>query len=89
MRSVTIVKCSTMFWTCLAVVASLATELATDSATDLAFARASPLAIEPSNARDAAIRDCSVEVQTWSDRDWETTKSARYGACMTNHDQMQ
>lgn len=85
MRFVTIAKCSTMFWTCLAVVASLARELATD----LAFARASPLAIEPSNARDAAIRDCSVEVQIWSERDWETTKSARYGACMTNHDQMQ
>jgi hypothetical protein len=89
MKFATIVKCSTMFWTCLSVVASLATELAADSATNLAYSQPRPLAIEPSNARDAAIRDCSVEVQIWSDRDWETTKSARYGACMTNHDEMQ
>jgi hypothetical protein len=56
--------------------------------TDSAFAQES-LAIEPGNARYDAVHDCSVEVQKWSDRDWETTKSARYGACMTNHGQVQ
>jgi hypothetical protein len=79
MNFATRVKCITMFWTCIVIIASLAR--------DLAFAQ-QPLAIEPSNPRDAAIRDCSVEMQQWSDRDWETTKSARYGACMTDHDQM-
>jgi hypothetical protein len=79
MNFATRVKCSTMFWTCIVIVATLTP--------DLVFAQ-QPLAIEPSNSRDAAIRDCSVEMQQWSDKDWERTKSARYGACMTNHDQM-
>jgi hypothetical protein len=79
MNFATRVKCSTMFWICIVILATLTP--------DLVFAQ-QPLAIEPSNSRDAAIRDCSVEMQQWSDKDWETTKSARYGACMTNHDQM-
>jgi hypothetical protein len=45
-------------------------------ATDAAFAQES---MEPGNPRYDAIHDCSVEVEKWSDRDWETTKSARYG----------
>jgi hypothetical protein len=77
----TIVKCATMFCTSIVVVASLAT--------DFAFAQPRPpLAIAANNPRFGAIHDCSNEVQKWSDRDWETTKSARYGACMTNHGQV-
>lgn len=81
MKFAAIVKCTTMFCACIVVVASLAT--------DLAFAQSQPLAIEPNNPRDAAIHECSVEVQKWTDKDWETTKAAKYGACMTNHGQMQ
>ena len=37
--------------------------------------------------REAALRECNKEVEKWSDRDWETTKAARYAACMSNHGQ--
>lgn len=69
MKFATIVKCATS--TCIVFVASLAT--------DLAFAQAPPLTIEPGTPRYDAVHDCSVEEQKWTDKDWETTKAARYG----------
>ena len=81
MKFATIV--ATMFCTYIVVVA--VASLATDSA----FAQAAPLTIEPSSPRYGAVHECSTEVEKWSDRDWETTKAARYGACMLNHGQMQ
>jgi hypothetical protein len=54
------------------------------------FAQEPPAnANDPSSPRYGAVHDCSTEVEKWSDRDWETTKSARYGACMTTHGQVQ
>jgi hypothetical protein len=38
--------------------------------------------------RDAALRECTGEASKWTDRDWETTKSAAFANCMTNHGQI-
>jgi hypothetical protein len=81
MKFATIVKRTTMFCTCALVVTGLAT--------DFAFAQAPPLTIEPGTSRYTAVHECSIEVEKWSDRDWETTKAARYGACRINHGQVQ
>ena len=84
MKFATIVKCATMF--CTYIVIAVVAGLATDSA----FAQEPPAnANDPSSPRYGAVHDCSTEVEKWSDRDWETTKSARYGACMLNHGQVQ
>ena len=80
MKFATIVKCATMFCTYIVVVVP---SLVADSA----FAQ-EPSA-EQGSARYEAVHNCSTEVEKWSDRDWETTKAARYGACMTNHGQVQ
>jgi hypothetical protein len=45
-------------------------------------------ALRPSLTRDAALRECNTEAQKYSDSAWETTKSAMYGTCMTEHGQM-
>src|SRR6516164_3249100 len=39
-------------------------------------------------ARDAALRECTGKASEWTDRDWETTKSATYANCMTSHGQI-
>jgi hypothetical protein len=78
MKFATIVKCTT-FCAYIVVVAILLT--------DSVFAQ-EPSA-EPGSPRYEAIHNCSTEVEKWSDRDWETTKAARYGACMTNHGEVQ
>jgi hypothetical protein len=39
-------------------------------------------------ARDAALRECAGEASKWTDRDWETTKSAAFANCMTNNGQI-
>lgn len=38
--------------------------------------------------RDAALRECNDAAQKYSDSSWESTKSAVYATCMTNHGQM-
>ena len=90
MKFATVVKCATMFCTYIVIV--VVASLATDSA----FAQEPPTnandprnANDPSSPRHGAVHECSTEVEKWSDRDWETTKSARYGACMLNHGQVQ
>jgi hypothetical protein len=44
--------------------------------------------IQVTPERDAALRECNVAMQKYSDSSWETTKSAVYATCMTNHGQM-
>ena len=39
-------------------------------------------------ARDAALGECTGEASKWTDRDWETTKSAAFANCMTNRGQI-
>jgi hypothetical protein len=39
-------------------------------------------------ARDAALRECTREASKWTDRDWETTKSAAFANCMTDNGQI-
>jgi hypothetical protein len=41
----------------------------------------------PETPRDAALRECNGAASKWSDKDWQTTKSATYATCMTNHGQ--
>lgn len=38
--------------------------------------------------RDAALTECNLAAQKYSDSAWETAKSAAYATCMTNHGQM-
>lgn len=38
-------------------------------------------------ARDAAIHECNVRADKYSDMTWETMKSAVYGTCMAEHGQ--
>ena len=38
-------------------------------------------------ARDAAIQECNVRANKYSDMTWETMKSAVYGTCMAEHGQ--
>ncbi len=40
------------------------------------------------SARDAAIHDCSVKANKWSNSGWETTQLAVYGTCMAEHGQV-
>ena len=42
---------------------------------------------ESGAARDAAIQECNVKAEKYSDTTWEDTKSAVYGACMAEHGQ--
>jgi len=39
-------------------------------------------------ARGAALGECTGEASKWTDRDWETTKSAAFANCMTNRGQI-
>jgi hypothetical protein len=41
----------------------------------------------PSEARDAAIHDCSTKANKWSSSGWQTTQLAVYGTCMSEHGQ--
>lgn len=81
MKFAAIVKCATTF--CAYIIVVVVAILVTDSV----FAQ-EPSA-EPGSRRYEAVHNCSTEVEKWSDRDWETTKAARYGACMTNHGEVQ
>lgn len=38
-------------------------------------------------ARDAAIHDCSVKAQKWSNTMWQTTQFSAYANCMAEHGQ--
>jgi hypothetical protein len=38
-------------------------------------------------ARDAAMQECNIQAQKWSNAAWESTQSAVYGTCMTEHGQ--
>jgi hypothetical protein len=38
--------------------------------------------------RNAALTECNLAAQKFSDSAWETAKSAAYATCMTNHGQM-
>jgi len=38
--------------------------------------------------RDAALRASTSDALKWTDRDWETTKSAAFANCMTDHGQI-
>jgi hypothetical protein len=44
--------------------------------------------VQPTPERDAALRECNLQMQKFSDSAWETAKSAAYATCMTNHGQM-
>jgi hypothetical protein len=43
--------------------------------------------VQPTPQRDAALRECNLAMQKFSDSAWETAKSAAYATCMTNHGQ--
>jgi hypothetical protein len=38
-------------------------------------------------ARDAAVHECSVKAQRWSNTMWQTTQFAVYETCMAEHGQ--
>ena len=38
-------------------------------------------------ARDAAIHECSVQAQKWSNTMWQTSQFAAYSNCMMEHGQ--
>ena len=38
-------------------------------------------------ARDAAVHECSVKAQKWSNTMWQTTQFAVYATCMAEHGQ--
>jgi hypothetical protein len=84
MKLATIVKCVTMVCTYIVVV------VVASLATDTAFAQEPPAsANDASSPRYGAVHECSTEVEKYTDKDWETTKAARYGACMLNQGQVQ